>query len=241
VSFEDGHYVGISVRASWNHPDQGRVEHAECLALAELTGASVPFAGWLIGECCAQARSWWSAFGDHTPLVGVGLTAGQVADPDLVGTVTAAVERTGIRPSALCLGIPVNAMATSQGEVRDNVTVLHGMGVRVLLGGVGVAPVETMLLDKWPIRAIQLSEALVASLAAAGPESRLAQAGGGLVRGLSDAGIRIVVPGLRTAVEERWWRRAGARAACGPYYGNEMTAAQISAQLAERYGPRTTD
>ncbi len=237
VSFDGGSYVGIAARSSWDHPEYGRIEHAECLALAELTGASVPFAAWLIDECADKARSWWSRFGDRTPVVGVSLTGSQVADPDLVATVGAAVERTGIRPAALCLAVPVDAVANRHGEARDNVGVLAGMGVRLLLGDAGVAPVEMMLLDEWPIRTVQLAESLVVSLADAGPESRLAQAGGGLVRGLAEAGIRVVVPGLRTAVEAAWWRSVGARAATGPYYGPPLTPEQMAVRLAERVGP----
>lgn len=239
VSFDDGGYVGIAARASWPHPEQGTLEHQECVALAERTGASVPFASWLINECADQAAAWWSKFGDRTPPVGVGLGASQVADPDLVATVESAVRRTGIRPSALCLGVPVDPVANGRGEARDNVVTLHDMGVRVLLGDAGVGPVELMLLDEWPVQTVQLAESLVASLADAGTESRLAHVGGGLVRGLADAGIRVVVPGLRTAAEANWWRSVGARAASGPYFGPVLGTDQMTARLADRLGARS--
>jgi diguanylate cyclase (GGDEF)-like protein/PAS domain S-box-containing protein len=237
VSFDGGRYVGISARATWDHPEQGRIEHPECLAMAEMTGAAVPFAAWLIDECCQRAAAWWSKFGDRTPLVGVGLTSNQVADPDLVATVTGAIDRAGIQPGALCLGVPVDAVAAGHGEARDNMGLLAGMGVRVLLGDAGVAPVEMMLLDEWPVRTVQLAETLVVSVARVGPDSRLARTGGALVRGLSDAGIRVVVPGLRTAAEAGWWQSVGARAASGPYYGTALTPEQMSVRLAERLGP----
>jgi diguanylate cyclase (GGDEF)-like protein/PAS domain S-box-containing protein len=240
-AFDDGTCTGISVRATWDHPEHGRIEHPECLALAEMTGASVSFAGWLIGESCDQIRAWWSRFGDRTPLVGLALTRSQIADPDLVATVGAAVDRTGIRPTALCLGVPLDAVADGHGEARDNVGVLAGMGVRILLGDAGVAPVESMLLDEWPITTVQLAESLVAAVASAGPESRLARAGGALVRGLGEVGIHVVVPGLRTAAEAGWWRSVGARAASGPYFGPVLTPEQLAVRLAERLGPPYAD
>jgi EAL domain-containing protein (putative c-di-GMP-specific phosphodiesterase class I) len=58
-----------------------------------------------------------------------------------------------------------------------------------------------------------------------------------LVRGLAEAGIRVVVPGLRTATEAGWWRSVGARAATGPYYGAAMTPEQMAVRLAEKLGP----
>jgi diguanylate cyclase (GGDEF)-like protein/PAS domain S-box-containing protein len=233
---EDGRMSisAASVRACWHHPQYGRIEHAECMRLAEMTGAAVPIAAWLIDACCVEARVWWDRFGERAPLVAVALTTSQVADPDLVATVGAALEKSELRPDALCVGVPIQAVTNRQGEARDNVGVLHGMGVRVLMGDAGVAPVEMMLLDESPIRVVQLSESLVESLGAAGPESRLARAGGALIRGLDEAGIAVVVPGLRTAVEVNWWRSAGATAACGPYFGPVLTPEQLVAKLAER-------
>jgi diguanylate cyclase (GGDEF)-like protein/PAS domain S-box-containing protein len=237
MSFDDDQLTGVSVRATWDHPEHGHIDHVQCLALADMTGSAVPFAAWLIDECVDRITAWTARFGDRVPLVAVGLTASQIADPDLVGTVGAALRRTGIRPRSLCLGVPLNAVANGHGEARDNVGVLYGMGVCVLLGNAGVAPIEMMLLDEWPVRTLQLAESLVTKLADAGPDSQLARTGGALVRGLAEAGIRVIVPGLRSIAEVDWWKSVGAQAACGPYYGRPLTADQMSVRLAEKLGP----
>jgi diguanylate cyclase (GGDEF)-like protein/PAS domain S-box-containing protein len=245
MAFERGGGMSISavsVRAAWDHPQHGRVEHAECMRLAEMTGAAVPLAAWLIDVCCAQAQAWWHRFGERAPIVGIGLTNSQIADPDLVGTITSAIAKSAIRPGALCLGVPMDAVVSRQGEARDNVSLLHGMGVRIMMSEAGVAPVEMMLLDEWPIAAVQLSESLVNSLSNSAADSRLVRTGESMVRGLADAGIGVVVPGLRTAEQVRWWRSAGASAGCGPYFGPMLTPEQMVAKLDARPGghaPRT--
>jgi EAL domain-containing protein (putative c-di-GMP-specific phosphodiesterase class I) len=73
-------------------------------------------------------------------------------------------------------------------------------------------------------------------VAEAGPESRLAKAGGAMVRGLGEASLSVVVPGVRTAAEVGWWRSVGAKVACGPYFSPVLTADQMAAKLAQRYG-----
>lgn len=237
TSFEDDTITGISVRASWDHPEHGHIGHRDCMELADMTGAAVPFAAWLIDVVTDQLTAWWSRFGERTPHVGIGLTASQIADPDLVGTVGAALRRTGIRPNWLVLGVPLSAVANGHGEARENVGLLQGMGVRMLLGNAGVAPIEMMLLDEWPIRTVQLADSLVTKLAEVSPESSLSKTGGALVRGLVDAGIRVVVPGLRTAAQVSWWRSVGASSGCGPYYGPTLTGEQLAVRLAEKLGP----
>ncbi len=232
----DRRMVGISVRAGWDHDEHGHLDHGECLKLAEMTGAAVPLANWLIGVCCEQARVWRDRFGKGTPPLGLGLTPSQIADPDLVGTVGNAMERAGVQADALRLAVPMATLAAEHGEAWENVGVLHSMGIRVLLGDAGVAPVEMLLAGEWPITTVQLSEPLVASVAAAGPRSRLARAGGALVRGLGEADMNVVVPGMRTADEVAWWLSVGAKVACGPYFSPILTADEMAARLAERHG-----
>ncbi|HEX3649384.1 MAG TPA: diguanylate cyclase, partial [Pseudonocardiaceae bacterium] len=236
VSLDDGGYVGISAQAVWDHPEYGPIGHQDCQELAEMTGATVPFGAWLIDACCAQAAAWAATFGDRTPVVGVGLTVSQVADPDLVATVRTAVERSGIRPGAISLGVPLDAVARSHGEARDNMALLAGMGVGVLLTDGGTAGVAMMLLDDWPVKTVQLAESLVGKLGELGLESMLARTGGALVRGLTETGVMVVVPGLRTAAEVAWWRSVGARAASGPYFGETLTPEQVATRLADRFG-----
>lgn len=237
VSLEDDRLTGVSIRAAWDHAEHGHIDHPGCLELAEMTGAAVPFASWLIDASVDQARAWSTRFGERTPMVGVALTESQVADPDLIRTVGSALSRTSLRPKTLCVGVPLGAVANSHGESRDNVSVLYSMGVRVLLGNAGVAPIEMMLLDEWPITTVQLADTLVSSLADAGPGSRLARTGGALLHGLADAGIRVIVPGLRTAEEVGWWRSHGALAGCGPYFGDPLSADEMGSHIARKVGP----
>ncbi|HEX4703709.1 MAG TPA: EAL domain-containing protein [Pseudonocardiaceae bacterium] len=233
-SLVDGAFVGVSVRATWDHPEHGRIGHAECLALAEMTGAAVPLAAWLVDATCQQAGEWFDRFGDATPPIGVGLTVSQVADPDLVGTIRTAIEKADIRPNLLCLGIPTAALATEDGDTRDNLGVLTSMGVLVLLGEAGVGPLELALLDEWPLTAVQFAEPLVRSVAGVDPESRLVRTTGAMVRTLGDTALAVAVPGLCSAAEIEWWRSVGARAGCGPYYGHPVPAAELTVKLADR-------
>jgi EAL domain-containing protein (putative c-di-GMP-specific phosphodiesterase class I) len=176
---------------------------------------------------------WWDRFGDDTPTVGVGVTTSQIADPDLVGRVGAALARSGVPPRVLCIGIPTAALAVEDGDARDNIAVLISMGVTMVLGDAGVAPVELTLLDEWPITAVQIAVPLVRALAAIDPDSRLARTTGALVRSLDDTGLPVVAAGVRTAREIEWWSSVGARVGSGPYYGEPADAEETERKIAE--------
>jgi predicted signal transduction protein with EAL and GGDEF domain len=232
--------VGVSVRAAWDHPEYGRVDHAECLSLAERTGAAVPLAAWLIDVSCEQAKAWSDMFGDQARTVGVGLTISQVADPDLVSVVRSAIEKTEVRPDLLVVGIPTAALRSEAGDTLDNITVLTSMGVRVLIGEAGTTPMELTMLDG-PVAAIQVAEPLVRMIAASGPTAHLARLMGAMVGSMRDTGMAVVVPGIHDVAEVDWWRSVGARAGCGPYYGAPMTEPDASATLARHLPPTEGD
>ncbi|HEY3607787.1 MAG TPA: diguanylate cyclase, partial [Pseudonocardiaceae bacterium] len=79
--------VGVSARPVWDHPEHGRIDHLECLRLAEMTGAAVSFAAWQVDAATEQIRVWSDRFGDDAPIVGISMTTSQIADPDLVATI----------------------------------------------------------------------------------------------------------------------------------------------------------
>jgi diguanylate cyclase (GGDEF)-like protein/PAS domain S-box-containing protein len=232
-----GALVGVSIRAAWNHPEHGMVEHEECVDLAELTGAASSLATWLIDVACEQVRHWWDRFHDETLRAGVPLSVHQIADPDLVATIGTAIEKAGIEPDLLTLSVPTAALRSENGDARDNIAVLTSMGVHVLLGDAGLAPEELPLLDERPLAAVHLAEPLVREVAAGGPESRLAKAVGALVRTLWDTGLPVVVSGLCAAAEVEWWLSVGALLGCGPYFSVPVGADELTDMLAERRLP----
>jgi diguanylate cyclase (GGDEF)-like protein/PAS domain S-box-containing protein len=221
--------VGVSARAVWDHPEQGRIDHVECLRLAEMTGAAVSFAAWLVDAATEQVRMWSDRFGDGAPIVGISLTTSQIVDPDLVATVGGALEKTGIRPDLLCLGVPAAALTVEGGEARESITVLTGMGVRITLCDTGVVPVELTLLDDWPITSVEMAPALVRRLAQLDdPECRLARTTAALVGTLRDTQLPVVVSDLCTEREVAWWRSIGAISGSGPYFGEAVAADELA-------------
>jgi len=189
----------------------------------------VPFAAWLIDSAAGQIRAWSQRFGDDAPIVGINLTTSQIVDPDLVATVGGALEKTGIRPDLLCVGVPAAALALEDGEARESITMLSSMGVRITLCDTGVTPVELTLLEDWPITSVEMALALVRRLARLDdPECRLARTTAALVGTLRDTQVPVVVPGLRTEREVAWWRSIGAISGSGPYFSQPVAADELT-------------
>ncbi len=218
--------AGAAIQLRWNHPEQGPIGYEECVELAEQTGASLPVGEWMLNALCEQIKKWRDQFGVDVPC-GLGLTVLQASDPDLVGIVDTALARAELAPNVLWLGLPIQALATDETEAYDNLDLLSGLGVGVVLTEVGSVAGGLARMDDLPVAGIELSPWFVRKVAAARPGSLTLRAAESMIKLAADAGYATVVPDVRTAEEADYWRSVGAQGASGPHFGPPMSADEM--------------
>ncbi|HWE92244.1 MAG TPA: EAL domain-containing protein [Pseudonocardiaceae bacterium] len=223
-----GSLGGIAARLRWQHPERGLLGHAECLELAEETGAVLSLGGWLVRAAYAQAMRWRERFGARTPAVGVGLTVSQASDPDLVRTVRTALREYAAPPDAVWLGFPTPALRGVDGDARENLEVLVGMGVGVMLTDFGASASDLLFVDEWPIRAAEIGPWLVRQ-AEATPQALVTRLGPAVAGVLRELGCEIIVPDVASDKALARWRAGGVTAVCRR---DTMSADQITADIA---------
>ena len=219
--------AGAAIRLRWNHPEQGPIGHDQCIELAEQTGASLPVGAWMLDALCEQIKKWRDQFGTDM-FCGLGLTPLQASDPDLVGIVDAALARAELDPGALWLGLPVKALGNDDTEAYDNLDLLSGLGVGMMLTEVGSISGDLIRVDELPVSGIQLAPWFVRKVAAAKPDSLTVRAAESMIKLASDAGFVTIVPDIRTTEEADYWRSVGAHAASGPHFGMPMSADEVA-------------
>lgn len=219
--------AGAAIRLRWNHPEQGPLGHDQCIDLAEQTGASLPVGEWMLDALCAQIKKWRDQFGVNV-FCGLALTPLQAADPDLVGIVDAALARAELDPNWLWLGLPVKALGNDDTEAYDNLDLLSGQGVGVMLTEVGSISGDLVRVDELPVKGIQLASWFVRKVAAAKPDSLTLRAAESMIKLAGDAGFATLIPDVRTTEEAEYWRSVGASAASGPHYGSPMSADEVA-------------
>jgi diguanylate cyclase (GGDEF)-like protein/PAS domain S-box-containing protein len=202
----DGVAVGVEARLEWNHPTEGVLRHDECVRLAEATGLILPLGSWLIRTACEDVRA-------STLPVTVGLTPHQAADPDLVGELRLTLAGTGLAPERLRPGFGVDALLAPGGEALENLGVLTEIGLRCEIHGFGTAG-EAECLEAATVSTVRVARRLVSAV----PSPLLARSVAGLVEVAHLAGAEVVVDGVDTAAQAKWWRHAGANAAVGAYF-----------------------
>jgi predicted signal transduction protein with EAL and GGDEF domain len=96
---------GFEALLRWRHPDRGIVPPDKFIPLAEEIGAIVPIGEWVLRHTCLAAASW-----PDDLRVSVNLSPTQFKVRDLVGTVRAALQDSGLAPDRLELEITETVM-----------------------------------------------------------------------------------------------------------------------------------
>ena len=106
VELATGGITGFEALLRWQHPDRGLLYPAAFLGVAEETGLIIPIGGWVLRQCCTQARAWQQRFGEGRPLsMSMNVTSQSFAQSDVQRTVEDALSQTGLEGRHLRLEI----------------------------------------------------------------------------------------------------------------------------------------
>jgi diguanylate cyclase (GGDEF)-like protein/PAS domain S-box-containing protein len=235
---DDGQIVALQALLRWDRADGTVLGHSECLELAEWTGLVVSLGGWIVEKTCSQQIQLARCRPDQAPLLRVDLTPQLSQDPDLVAVVLGALSATGLRAEQLRVGMPLAALARGHGDVANNVVVLAGLGVEVVLLGVAAGPGYMAYLEDFPLGAVEIAPDTVARIARRpGDDSVVARAVRDAIPLVHSTGATVIVPGVDTPEQAQWWHSAGADTAWGAHFGPPVPDVQLPTLLAHLYPP----
>jgi diguanylate cyclase (GGDEF)-like protein len=162
VSVETGSIVGLEALVRWEHPDDGLVGPDTFIALAEETGLIVPIGTWVLNEACRLAQRWQAERADDEPLVvRVNVSARQLAHSDLIDIVAAALERTGMDPSQLCLEVTESVLVEDPESSVRTLGALKALGVKIAVDDFGTGYSSLEYLRTFPVDCVKIDRSFV--------------------------------------------------------------------------------
>ncbi|MHB2023998.1 MAG: putative bifunctional diguanylate cyclase/phosphodiesterase, partial [Mycobacteriales bacterium] len=166
----------------WEHPVRGRVSPADFVAMAEETGLILTIGEWALRRACLDRARWARALGGLAPVVAVNVSVRQLAEGDLVGTVTRVLRETRTDPDQLHLEITETALMVE--EAMTTLHELHRLGVHLTIDDFGTGYSSLAYLRRLPVDTLKIDRSFV----------------GGLQDGLDDATIVEAVVGMAHAL-----------------------------------------
>ncbi len=227
IDLRTGRVVGCEALARWEHPVKGLLSPDAFIPNAEETGAIVPLGSALLLESCRQVQTWNRARPPHEALsVAVNVSARQLGSPELVGTVRAALESTGLPAPLLCL--EVTESVVMQDVVMSGAVLgqLRELGVRTAVDDFGTGFSSLAYLLSLPVDLLKIDRSFVRALdPGSGPAAAIVRA----IAALADAlGLRVLAEGVETVEQLAELDGLGVQHGQGFLWGRPVPAAEAT-------------
>jgi diguanylate cyclase (GGDEF)-like protein len=162
IDLTSGAAIGVEALLRVNHPERGLLGPAPFVAAAEESGLIVPLGRWVLDQACREAASWTGSGG--MAKVSVNISARQLNRPDLVDTVVAVLERSGLHPDRLVLELTETALGEAGEGTIEQLGRLRGLGIHLAIDDFGTGWSSLTYLRRFPVTSLKVDRSFVAGL-----------------------------------------------------------------------------
>ncbi|GGY70920.1 GGDEF-domain containing protein [Marinobacter zhanjiangensis] len=217
ISLQSDRIIGAEALIRWTHPERGMVPPDEFIPLAELNGTIVDIGQWVLDEACRQAASWAAA---GMPLrIAVNLSAVQLRQPDIVGTILATLGRHEIPPGRLELEVTETGFMENLEDAVEKLRQLNSAGINIAVDDFGTGYSSLTYLKRMPVQHLKIDKQFVQDLLVNEDDTRIANTIIDLGRSLN---LAVIAEGVETQEQEFYLRQRGCQIAQGYHFSRPL-------------------
>jgi diguanylate cyclase (GGDEF)-like protein len=186
--------MGSEALIRWTQTGGANVPPNAFIPCAEETGLIVPIGAWVLRTACAQNAAW-NRHG-HRLEVNVNVSTKQVADPNFVRTVKAALDDSGLAPELLELELTETAISANIERNAEVVKELRALGVRIAVDDFGTGYNSLSTLRSCEVDTLKLDRCFVTDITDNTVDRAIASA---VITAARALGARVIAEGIETA------------------------------------------
>ncbi len=212
--------VGAEALLRWEHPDQGRLEPAHFLAVAELSDLILLVGDWVLEQAFVHASRWQDHLDDAVEwTLFVNLAARQLSDPRLVPRVRQLLDTYGVRIDRI--GFEVSETAVVDDRVVENAAALSELGVQLAMDDFGAGFSSISHLRKLPLDVLKLDGSLAANVVDSPQDRAIMRAVCAIAQEL---GMQVLAERIETAAQATALAELGCHLGQGYHLGRPVEA-----------------
>lgn len=209
---------GVEALLRWSHPVLGEIPPSTFIPAAERNGAIVTIGAWVLRNSCQQLKAWKEA-GIENMTMAVNVSPHQLKSDTFLDTLKKALEETAISPESLELEIIESEIMSSFDLVKDVLTRIREIGVRIAIDDFGTGHSNLSRLRDLPVNRLKIDSSLVCDIAT-DPRT---QAVVSCIMGLASAlDIDIVAEGVENSKQFEQLKTLGCHYVQGYLFGRPL-------------------
>jgi diguanylate cyclase len=156
---------GFEALVRWTHPVLGEVPPAKFIPIAEDSGLIVQIGAWVLEEACRALATWRNDVPGAANLhVAVNISACQLRNGALLGTVEAALRDNGLPGRALCLELTESLLIDHAVNAVSLLEALRNLQVAISIDDFGTGYSSLAYLKRFPVDWVKIDQSFVAGL-----------------------------------------------------------------------------
>ena len=226
VDLASGALIGFELLARWEHPEQGVLEPALFIPVAEESGLIGELSMSVMRSALEEARHW-----DPGLLLGVNISPAQMRDPWLAQKIVKLLTESNFPAERLEIEITEAALFENLGFAAAIIDSLKNQGIRVALDDFGTGYSSLTNLRALPLDRIKIDHSFVIQMAGDADAAALVR----MIISLADnLGVAVMAEGVETDDVRKMLIGLGCVAGQGWHFGKPVPARATRALLAER-------
>jgi EAL domain-containing protein (putative c-di-GMP-specific phosphodiesterase class I) len=227
--------VGAEALVRWRHPKAGLVGPDHFIPVAERTELIHDLGEMVLREAARQVGRWSELIGRERFVVGVNLSARQLADPDLVARVRQCLDETDVDRRRLSFEVTETALMGDTEASHDRLVELGALGCGIMVDDFGTGYSSLAYIHRFPIDTIKIDRCFVERVV---HDDSAASIVSTIIELTHTLGLQALAEGIETAEELRILKTMGCDLAQGyllamPGPAEETTSA-LMAQAAKK-------
>lgn len=164
VELASGRVVGAEALVRWERPGDGLISPGEFLPVAEQSSLICDIDSYVLAEAVSQVADWTSRFPHLNFRMSVNLSVRKLQDRSLLDEVKEVLASSNVSGESLMIEITETALMTDMATIRDHLTALQRLGIRIALDDFGTGFSSLSHIHQFPIDVLKIERTFVSEM-----------------------------------------------------------------------------
>lgn len=231
INTETGTIIGVEALIRWIHPEKGMINPATFISLAEESDFILLLGEWILNKACNQIKEW-EKLNIKIPIA-INVSIKQLLKQDFATLVSKKLKEFKISSEYLEIEITESVLSSNESLVRDAVSKLRNMGIKVSIDDFGTGYASFMYLKQFQADTIKIDQSFISHLPTSQVDTAIVSA---IITLASELGINVIAEGVETQEQFNFLKDKGCSQLQGYLYSKPLPPNEILLLLRETEG-----